>query len=89
LLRATLNSSGMRLTVDDFPPLLGADNVAHHDRTAPSPRPSDPSTGSNDSDEVVQTLRACGGSVSKAAKVLGIHRATLYRRLEKLGIQAS
>ena len=27
LLRATLNSSGMRLTVDDFPPLMGADNI--------------------------------------------------------------
>ena len=91
LLRATLNSSGMRLTVDDFPPLMGAD-VIGHDRSPLSQNPSDPSHGANgttDSDEVVQTLRACGGSVSKAAKVLGIHRATLYRRLEKLGIQAN
>ena len=92
LLRATLNSSGMRLTEDDFPPLMGADNVAQQHHTAPSQSPSDPShwaNGTTDSDEVVQTLRACGGSVSKAAKVLGIHRATLYRRLEKLGIQAN
>jgi DNA-binding NtrC family response regulator len=32
-------------------------------------------------DAIVQALTACGGSVTKAAKLLGLGRATLYRRL--------
>jgi transcriptional regulator of acetoin/glycerol metabolism len=38
------------------------------------------------SEEVVRVLRECRGNVGKAAKMLGIHRSTLYRRLEKMGI---
>ncbi len=35
---------------------------------------------------IEQALRACGGSVTRAAKSLGIGRATLYRRLAQLGL---
>ena len=37
----------------------------------------------------MRILRECRGNVGKAAKMLGIHRSTLYRRLEKLGIQVN
>ena len=40
-------------------------------------------------EEVVRILGECQGNVGKAAKMLGIHRSTLYRRLEKLGIQVN
>ena len=105
LLRATLNSSGMRLTVDDFPPLTsgGRETVAAKDSVAAgatsimtSSTPTSPTTpngspvGNGESDEeAVRVLRECSGNVGKAAKVLGIHRSTLYRRLEKLGIQTN
>jgi PAS domain S-box-containing protein len=32
-------------------------------------------------------LKECGGNRNKAAKLLGIHRASLYRKLEKHGIE--
>ncbi len=98
LLRATLNSSGMRLTVDDFPPLTPtstpiptSEPVATRSNIVPamaSIAPSNPANGEN-SDEVVRILGECQGNVGKAAKMLGIHRSTLYRRLEKLGIQVN
>jgi len=93
LLRATLNSSGMRLTVDDFPPLTDPvpETVAAKEATGPSVRSVVmPGLGNADnSEEVVRILRDCQGNVGKAAKMMGVHRSTLYRRLEKLGIQIS
>jgi transcriptional regulator of acetoin/glycerol metabolism len=38
--------------------------------------------------EIERALAACGGQVAGAAALLGIHRATLYRRLKALGIAA-
>jgi transcriptional regulator of acetoin/glycerol metabolism len=91
LLRATLNSSGMRLTVDDFPPLANSENKPT-ERVVPTTvkeivKDIVVSDAAESSDELVRVLRECHGNVGKAAKTLGIHRSTLYRRLEKLGIQ--
>lgn len=91
LLRATLNSSGMRLTVEDFPPLTNSENKPT-ERVTPTTVKDiarDLATGdaAETSDEMIRVLRECRGNVGKAAKMLGIHRSTLYRRLEKLGIQ--
>ncbi len=91
LLRATLNSSGMRLTVEDFPALATGENKST-ERTAPTTvrdiaKDLVMADEAESSDEVVRILRECRGNVGKAAKMLGIHRSTLYRRLEKLGIQ--
>lgn len=94
LLRATLNSSGMRLTVEDFPPLASSESLVRSAAIATPvmsaaaiPNSADAAEGS--SHEVVRVLRECQGNVGKAAKILGLHRSTLYRRLEKLGISAS
>ncbi len=35
---------------------------------------------------IVEALRRCGGSVQEAAELLGIGRATLYRKIEEYGI---
>jgi len=35
---------------------------------------------------VVHVLDACGGNRSEAAKILGVDRKTLYRRLRRWGI---
>jgi len=86
LLRATLNSSGMRVTVEDFPPLTSPAGDASGVKTA-KPSASNGSAGENgDSDEVMRALRECQGNVGRAARMLRIHRSTLYRRMEKLGI---
>ena len=36
---------------------------------------------------VVRILEACAGNRSEAAKILGVDRKTLYRRLRRWGIQ--
>ena len=36
---------------------------------------------------ILSAIRICGGDISKAARKLGISRATLYRKLEKYGIR--
>jgi DNA-binding NtrC family response regulator len=38
-------------------------------------------------DHVARVLRDCGGNVTKAAKVLGIDRATLYNKLKRYGLR--
>jgi len=36
---------------------------------------------------IAAAIRKCGGDISKAARLLGISRATIYRKLEKYGIR--
>jgi len=43
-------------------------------------------TRSDPKDEILQALEEANGNRSLAAKHLGISRATLYRRLQKLGL---
>ena len=35
---------------------------------------------------VIKVLEACGGNRSEAAKILGVDRKTLYRRLRRWGV---
>lgn len=37
---------------------------------------------------VVRVLDACGGNRSEAAKILGVDRKTLYRRLRRWGVDS-
>ena len=37
-------------------------------------------------DYIKQVLKQCGGKVSEAAKILGIHRSVLYRKMEKYSL---
>ncbi len=48
---------------------------------APSTRPAD-----LDAEEIRRAYSAAGGNLSAAARLLGVHRATLYRHLDKLGL---
>jgi transcriptional regulator with GAF, ATPase, and Fis domain len=34
-----------------------------------------------------QVLRECGGNVSRVARLIGVHRASVYKKLKRLGIQ--
>lgn len=66
----------------DLPPeLAGADPAA--------PSGMQQSELGNDRERVMQALESTGGNRTKAAAILGISRATLYRRLDKLGIAES
>ena len=35
--------------------------------------------------ELLEALEAAGGVKSEAARLLGVHRSTVYRRLERFG----
>ncbi|OHB25704.1 MAG: Fis family transcriptional regulator [Desulfuromonadaceae bacterium GWC2_58_13] len=50
-------------------------------RTARSSAPAELSV-----DDIRRAYRAAGGNLSAAARKLGVHRATLYRHLDKLGL---
>ncbi len=47
----------------------------------PSTRPAE-----LDAEEIRRAYRAAGGNLAGAARLLGVHRATLYRYMEKLGV---
>ena len=40
-------------------------------------------------DEILLALRQCGGSRTQAAKLLGVSRSTLWRKMQALGILAN
>ncbi|GJG89823.1 hypothetical protein tb265_50040 [Gemmatimonadetes bacterium T265] len=50
-------------------------------------RAAPPHTVDAERRELVELLRVCAGDTERAARTLGVARATLYRRLERLGIR--
>ncbi|MFZ1746157.1 MAG: sigma 54-interacting transcriptional regulator [Nitrospirales bacterium] len=68
----------------DLPP-----EVFNHDERLPV-APSEDITSSHDDDKekILAALKQTGGNRSAAAKLLGIARLTLYRRMSRLGIPA-
>lgn len=78
---AALACEGAEIRADDLPGAVRRDNIAVCD--------SDSSVvplKELERQAIEQALRVTGGSVTRAAKMLGMGRATLYRRLAHLGI---
>jgi DNA-binding NtrC family response regulator len=53
--------------------------------TEPRENPSD-SLADTEAEQIRRVLSATGGNKSRAAKILGIERKTLYRKLERIGL---
>ncbi len=61
-------------------------DAAIHPRGA-AVAPTTPRSATEDPAQALRdALRACGGNVSEAARRLGIGRATMYRRMQRLGV---
>jgi transcriptional regulator of acetoin/glycerol metabolism len=41
----------------------------------------------NEKEKIREVVKECGGNISKAARLLGINRSTLYRKLRKYHIK--
>jgi transcriptional regulator of acetoin/glycerol metabolism len=54
------------------------------DYNAPVPDCSQPK--SDEREQLLRTIRACDGNMTRAASQLGVSRNTLYRRCRRLGI---
>ena len=80
--RACILSRGATLTPDTLPPRLSGGRTPDAlgaDRAE--------SLATVDRRHVLDVLRQERGNISRAARVLGIHRATLYRKLLALGLR--
>lgn len=72
------------IQIDDLPP-----EITHVQTKVTVPTESVPLTETQEREQILVALRKTKGNRSKAAKLLGISRATFYRRLEQLGIDVS
>jgi two-component system NtrC family response regulator len=79
--RTVLLTSGDSVEPEDFISALN---------TGPDSKASVPSGTLDDMEKtmIIRTIEECGGNLSKSSEKLGISRATLYRKMEKHGIQS-
>ena len=74
---------------------IGPDELPERVRTSPSPRLVEDRLPDNPSMEVIErayihwVLAAEGGNKSRAAEVLGIDPSTLYRKLNRYGLETA
>jgi PAS domain S-box-containing protein len=78
---AVVHCRGNRIEINDLPPELLA--------AVPASRPiADARPAGTERDRIIAVLQRTGGNRARAARFLGIGRATLYRRLDELGINS-
>lgn len=71
--------------VDDILAALGED-APRESRATPGGEPAVPSLARVEWEHINRILVDCGGNVSKAARLLGIHRRSLQRKLAKFPV---
>lgn len=74
---AVAMSSGQHIRAEDLPGEVMAGQVRYR-RAGKAPR--------DEASRIRAALESTGGNRSKAARLLGMHRVTLYRKMERLGV---
>ena len=73
---AVIHCRGSAIQPDDLPPEL----------FQPSPKPLIEESGADEAERIVAAIKWARGNRTRAATLLGLSRATLYRRLKELGL---
>ena len=73
---AVIHCRGSMIQPDDLPPEL----------LQPSPKPLIEESGADEAERIAAAIKWARGNRTRAATLLGISRATLYRRLKELGL---
>jgi DNA-binding NtrC family response regulator len=66
--------------------LLQTEDFPEEIRLSPGPTPRAEEPVQGERERILDALKRAGGNRSRAAKILGVSRATLYRRLSEFGI---
>jgi DNA-binding NtrC family response regulator len=74
---ALIRATGNEIRLEDLPPELRSDDAED----------SLPTTPDSEAERIRAALEQTGGNRTEAAQLLGISRATLYRRLDEYGIE--
>lgn len=94
LQQAIVRSGQQTITASDLPPLCtvpcyssdcGLSSTKYASSSAPPVRTLN--LRDREREAVLRALSECSGNISRAASRLGIHRVTLHRKIENLGIQ--
>jgi len=75
-----------RIEADDLPETIGAGKPVAFHGASPDPR-SDQRLSDLERARILDVLGSCGGNKKLAASRLGIHRSTLYAKLERYGLR--
>jgi two-component system response regulator HydG len=84
--RLVVLSPRERLEADDLPKAIRAGRPVPFRGAPPDPR-SDQSLSDVERARIVDVLDSCGGNKKLAASRLGIHRSTLYAKLDRYGMR--
>jgi transcriptional regulator of acetoin/glycerol metabolism len=76
----------VRIEADDLPKAIRAGKPVPFHGAAPDPR-SDQSLSDLERARILDVLDSCGGNKKLAASRLGIHRSTLYAKLDRYGMR--
>ena len=81
--RAMVVCKGSVLLPENLPPHLFE---THVQRTADGQRLPELSLEAAEREQILRALQAAGGKLVEAARLLGLSRRTLYRKLDRYGI---
>ena len=81
-----IGASGL-LALGDLPPQFQGTKVSNfgkNSRTHPTAKQNDPP----EKIQLIDALRMTGGNQSQAARLLGVHRMTVFNRMRKYGVNS-
>ena len=85
---AALHSGRSTIKLTDLPPEITSEPVAEAEPASPSEPTRLNQPHSDPKQEMLWALEEAQGNRSQAAKLLGVSRATFYRRMQQLGIKS-